>query len=69
MNFNFNDGRLVGVVDLANPIDRSKVSGEAFHDFESQVRPTEIKHGRYLLTTNVKFGCILHESQEPKAKK
>lgn len=63
MNFNTNDGRLVGVVDRGNVRDQAKVSGNPSHDFESR-GPGNVKHSRYSLAVSANFGCILHIGKE-----
>jgi len=61
-NFNTRDGRLVGVVDLGNRIDRQKVSGESSHDIETKNSNIGgILPSQYLLQTHHHFGCIFHE--------
>ena len=60
--FNTDDGRLVGVVDLANQKDKGKVSGECSHDIETKDRFVGgIAQSRYLLQTHHHFGCNFHE--------
>lgn len=55
-NFNTNDGRLIGVVDLDNIRNRTKVIGNCSHDFETG-QYGNINHSRYLLATEEEFGC------------
>ena len=65
--FNTRDGRLVGVVDLGNKIDRVKVSGESSHDIETKDGNIGgIGFSQYLLQTHHHFGCIYHEKSKAK---
>ena len=60
--FNIDDGRLVGVVDLENKVDRAKVSGECSREIETKGRSVgTIEFSRYLLQTHHHFGCIFFE--------
>lgn len=59
--FNVQDGRTVGVVDLGNQKDRSRVTGNPSHDFEGIESFGKIHDSRYLLATNRDFGCVMHE--------
>lgn len=63
--FNTQDGRLVGVVDLGNKIDRAKVSGECSHNIETKTSNIGgIGFSQYLLQTHDDFGCIYHEKDK-----
>lgn len=64
-NFNTNDGRLIGVIDLQNLKDRLKVSGNCSHDFETGSEG-QIHASRYILTTEEEFGCNFHEPEKTK---
>ena len=64
--FNTKDGRLIGVVDTANLIDRTKVTGVCSNDFETMI-PMSVQPSRYLLQTDGQFGCLFHEeNNKPK---
>jgi hypothetical protein len=58
-NFNTTEGRRIGVVDLENLKNRSKVSGNPSHDFESATFPS-ITQSQYLLQVDDSFGCVFY---------
>lgn len=61
-NFNTNNGRLVGVLDIGNLKDINKVSGNPSHDIETHSIGKSYK-SRYLLQVSDNFGCIYHEDR------
>lgn len=62
--FDTKNGRLIGVVDRQNPIDRAS-KGNPYHDIET-VNPNEafVCVSRYILVTEEKFGCIYHQNPD-----
>jgi len=66
--FSTTSGRQVGVIDIQNLRDRTKITGNPAHDFEtgdySGVKPT-----RYLLQTGQAFGCNCYENKIPQDQK
>jgi len=59
--FNTRQGRMIGVVDCENLRDRTKLSGNPAHDFETKGTIGQLKPSRYLLQVEECFGCIFHE--------
>lgn len=59
-NFNTIDGRIIGVIDKENLRDRTKITGNPSHDFET-LEHFNVKPSRYCLTVTSDFGCIYHQ--------
>jgi len=62
----FNDGRVVGILDTQNLKDRNKIWGNTSHDLECVESPitNKLKHSRYLLVTDERFGCNRYEVED-----
>lgn len=58
--FNTVDGRLLGVIDMNNRKDQTKVTGNPAHDVESGEH-LNVNFSQYLLATSEDFGCIFHK--------
>lgn len=62
LQFTIKDGRRAGVIDRENEKNRSNVTGNPSHDFETGALGS-IKPSRYSLATTDDFGCVLHEKK------